>query len=312
MNFSELENPKNPDAAPHIGYIFALSSPFFAACATVVGKWNLENISALLLSAMIFSIATVIMSAAYIPFNNFRKIFTIKPRGWMWLLLFTLSSFLAIWLFWAGIKKIDPSLGAFLNRSEVMIAILMGIIFLGERFNRLETLGAILSIGGIVIMRLSLRVEYTEGFWLVLAGSFFFGMTEFFSKKTVRYAPPIIAVYLRNLMMSIMYWLILAGGDFNFEGLEKVWPGVLALGIFGPILSRMIYMMALKRLELSKVAVISQTQPVYVIFLALIFLQQLPTFREIVGGLFLLIGCLIMVLGRSRHVRQPYPVEKAG
>ena len=309
MNFAEIENPTNPDAAHRIGYIFSFSSAFFAACATVAGKWNLGSISALLLSAMIFSIATVIMSVAYIPFNNLKKIFAIKREGWIWLLLFTTSSFLAIWLFWAGIKNIDPSLGAFLNRTEVMIAILMGIIFLGERFNRIETLGAILSIGGLVIMRLSLRVEYTYGFWLVLAGSFFFGLTEFFSKKTVRHVPPIIAVYLRNLMMSVMYWIILAGGDFNFEGLRQVWPGVLALGIFGPILSRMLYMMALKRLELSKVAVISQTQPIYVICLALIFLQQLPTFREIVGGLFLLVGCLTMVLGRSRHIKRPYQPE---
>jgi drug/metabolite transporter (DMT)-like permease len=299
MNFSEIENPSNPGSSPGLGYIFSFTSAFFAACATVAGKWNLESISALLLIAMIFSIASLILSLTYIPFNNnFRKILRIKPIGWLWLLSFTGSSVVALWLFWAGIQKIDPSLGAFLNRTEVMVAILLGIIFLKERFNRIETLGAVLSIGGIIIMRLSLRVEYTTGFWLVLAGSFFFGATEFFSKLTVKHVPPIIAVYLRNLIMSIVYWIIMFGGGFSMEGLGKVWPGVVALAVFGPILSRMIYMMALKRLELSKVAVISQTQPVYVIILAFSVLGQLPTFREIIGGLFLLGGCLIMVLGR--------------
>lgn len=299
MNFSDLENPSNPGNSPGIGYIFSFTSAFFAGCTTVVGKWNLESISALLLIALIFSIASIILIAAYIPFNgNYKKLFRIKPIGWLWLMSFTLSSVIALWLFWAGIKRIDPSLGAFLNRSEVMVAIILGIIFLKERFNRIETLGAILSIGGIVIMRLSLRVEYTEGFWLVLAGSFFFGATEFFSKLTVKYAPPIIAVFFRNLFMSVVYWIILLGGDLNMSGLGKVWIGVVALAVLGPVLSRMVYMMALKRLELSKVAVISQTQPIYVIVLALAFLGQFPTFREIVGGIFLLGGCLIMVLGR--------------
>ena len=77
---------------------------------------------------------------------------------------------------------------------------------------------------------------------------------------------------------------------------------LLALGFLGPILARMAYLLALRRMELSKVAVVSQSQPVYVIMISFLVLSQLPTFREIVGGLFLIGGCLLMIVShRPRH-----------
>jgi drug/metabolite transporter (DMT)-like permease len=118
-----------------------------------------------------------------------------------------------------------------------------------------------------------------------------------------------VAVYLRNMIMSIMYWVILVSTELDFDGLNRVWIGVVALAISGPILSRVVYMMALARLDLSKVAVISQTRPVFVILLAFGLLSQLPTFREIIGGLFLVFGCLIMAFSRQKQKKGISPLS---
>jgi len=64
-------------------------------------------------------------------------------------------------------------------------------------------------------------------------------------------------------------------------------------------MARMVYLLALKRIELSKVAVISQSQPVFVIIIALLALGQLPSVKEIYGGVLLTAGCLIMILSRQ-------------
>lgn len=282
------------------GYALALTSSLFAGATTVTGKWNLEAISPMLMASLIFSIATVVMTVVYLPFKRWRTVFSLSRRAWFWLGMFSLSSWLAVWIFWEGVQRIDPSLAAFLNRAEVLVAIFLGMVFLGDRFNRIESLGAALSIAGIVIMHFTLRVEYTAGFWLVLLGSLFFGITEFVSKMAVRYAEPIILAYLRNMFMAVVYWMFLFAYGGSFDGLGKVWPGVVAVGLFGPIFSRTAYLMALRRMELSKVAVISQTQPVFVILIALSVLGQLPTAKEILGGVFLSVGCLVMVTARAR------------
>ena len=301
----DVDRINETTGSPSAGFALAVVSSMGAGTATVLGKWNLEAISPLLMNSMIFSIATVMLSGWVLPRKPLVRFRAVDRTGWFWIGMFTISSWIAILAFWAGVQKMDPTLAAFLNRSEVMVAILLGIVFLKERFNRIESLGAILSIIGIVVMRLTLRVEYSTGFWLVLLGSLFFGITEFVSKIAVRYVDPTMLAYIRNFFLAVCYWLVFWSVGMDFGGLDDVWIGVVALGFFGPILSRMLYLMALKRLELSKVAVISQSQPVWVILIALSFLGQLPTVRETIGGVFLTVGCIVMIFGRRRRPKVP-------
>jgi len=293
--------PPTPTASSSLsGYLFAAGSTTAAGLATVLGKWNLEAVSPLTMNCLIFSIAALLLGLWHLPLHGFTDIRRIPARGWLWLSLFALSSWGGILLFWAGVQKMDPSLAAFLNRSEVPVAILLAVFLLRERLNRWEVVGAVISICGILIMRATMRIEYSEGFWLVLSGSVLFGLTELFSKMVVRYADPVLVTFLRNLAMAALYWLVFSSVQADFDGVNLVWPGIIALGIVGPILSRMNYLQALKRMELTKVAVISQGQPVVVILIALIFLAQLPTLREMLGGIVLTSGCILMVAARNR------------
>ena len=295
-------NNSNPQhsASPSTGYLFALTSAVGSGLATVIGKWNLESIPVLLMNSIVFTVATAALSVGWLPFVGVKKAFCLSRQGWRWVMLFTVTSVLAVWAFWAGVKRMDPTLAAFLNRAEVPIVILMGILFLRERFTRYETLGLGLSLVGIVTMKLTLRWEYSLGFWYVLLGAVLFGLTEFVSKIAVRHVPPVTLAYLRNMLLAVIYWLMFMAGGDSCQGLEKVWPGVLALGLIGPIMARMMYLLALKRMDLSKVAVISQSQPVYVVLISLLALGQLPTVRETFGGVFLVVGCVLMIFGRAR------------
>jgi drug/metabolite transporter (DMT)-like permease len=291
-----------PEIGPALrGYAFAATSALASALATVVGKWNLTAVSPLVLNCLIFSIATGFLTFVVLFSKQNRNLFQHTGRGWIWLGLFSLSSVFALWFFWAGVQQMDPSLAAFLNRAEVLLAILLGVILLRERFTGAEGLGAAISVAGILIMRLSLRMEYTLGFWYVLAGAVFFALAELFSKLAVRFIEPLLLTYLRSLFMAIVFWLALLGTGASFRGLDRVWPGIVALGFLGPVSARMTYLFALKHLDLSKVAVIGQTQPVFVLLIAFLALGELPTVRETLGGFLLLSGCLVMVAARSRY-----------
>jgi drug/metabolite transporter (DMT)-like permease len=304
MQPPNLHQDSTSDTSEKGGYTLAVTSSMASGLSTVIGKWNLAAISPLLMNSIIFSVASVVMTVM-LPFKGVRKTFSVTKKGWFWLMMFSVGSWLAVWLYWAGIQRMDPSLAAFLNRSEVPVAILLGMIFLKERFTKLEILGAILSIAGIVIMRLTLRMEYSAGFWLVLAGSLLFGITEFVSKIAVKHVDPASLTYIRNTFLAIFYWIAVLAGGINFDGLDRVWLGVLALGITGPLIARMLYLSALRKLDLSRVAVISQSQPIYVILISLLVLGQLPTFREITGGIFLTSGCLLMVVSRNNRFTAP-------
>lgn len=294
---------RDTDKSNGSGYAIAVTSTFASGLTAVIGKWNLEYISPLLMNALIFSVAGVFLTAYIFATRRAKSITGISSKGWFWIMMFSLSSVLAVWGYWAGIQRMDPSLATLLNRTEVVVAIVLGMIFLRERFTKMEAVGAILSVVGIITMRLTLRIEYSSGFWLVLGGAIFFGFTEFFSKIAVRYVTPLILGYLRNLVIAVMYLIAFAAVGHGYDRLSHVWLGVLAVGLIGPVAARLLYLNALKRLELSKVAVISQGQPVFVIIIAVLALGQLPTFREVTGGIVLTAGCLIMIASRYPQLR---------
>jgi drug/metabolite transporter (DMT)-like permease len=282
------------------GYLFAVSSALASAVATVVGKWNLESISPFLMNSLIFSVASVILIPFAVKAGGLRTTRTISKSGWKWLLLFASTSMVSVLAFWSGVQRMDPTLAAFLNRAEVPVAIILGVLFLRERFTIWETIGTLISIGGIVVMRLSLRVEYSVGFWLVLSGALLFGYAEYCSKRALAYVEPLLLTTIRNLIMCALYWAVFVSVRADFAGLERVWPGVIALGLLGPLLTRLLYLEGLKRMALSKAAVISQSQPVFVLVIAFAAFSQLPTLRETTGGLLILAGCILMIVARQR------------
>jgi drug/metabolite transporter (DMT)-like permease len=107
---------------------------------------------------------------------------------------------------------------------------------------------------------------------------------------------------------SILFWIAVPITGTSFVGAPSVWWGVVIIAFTGPILTRPLYLFALKNLEVSKVAVIQQSQPLFVAILALVALSQTPAPREIVGGLFVIGGCLLIIISR-RKVRRTGAVK---
>ncbi len=101
-------------------------------------------------------------------------------------------------------------------------------------------------------------------------------------------------------MNSVLFWIAVGFSDTSFAGIGSVWWGILIIAFAGPILTRPIYLYALKFADLSKVALINQSQPVFVAILAFLMLQQSPAPREVVGGLFVIAGCLVVIISRKK------------
>ncbi|MBD3333383.1 EamA family transporter [candidate division GN15 bacterium] len=294
-----------PSRSPATGYLLATISAFGVGVSTVLGKWNLQEVEPLTMNCLIFSVAAVGMTVGWLPFREKETSLKVTNRGWMWLIALAIVQCSAVWFYWLGVQIMDPSLAAFLNRSRVVIALLLGIFILKERLNRWEVIGTVVAMVGIVVMRATLRLEYTPGFAFVLMGAVLFGVTELLSKIVVRHIRTSVLAYYRNLIMMVLYWLAFAVVGGSFDGVMVVWPGIVALGLLGPIVNRLFYFSALERLEMVKVSVIGQIQPVFVIVLSVTFLDMLPSLREMIGGIFLVIGAIILVAFR-RRMRQSF------
>ena len=293
--------PEHHDAAnAPMGYLCASLSAMMASILIVSGKWTLHTISPLALSALVFTIGAIVLGLAMLPRKRWKRISAIDARGWRWTIAFSVLAFVAIWTYWIGLKMMDPTLASFLNRFETLVTISLGIVILGERFTKGEGLGTFLMLGGIVLMKFTFRAEYSAGFWVVLFAALCFGTAEFIAKIAVRYVDPLTLSFLRNVITSVLFWIAVAFMGTSFEDAGSIWWGILIVAFAGPILTRPIYLYALKHIEVSKVALINQSQPVFVAILALVALSQTPAPREILGGLFVIGGCLLIIVSRRK------------
>ncbi len=289
------------DAKISLGYLFSGMSALFASVAIVTGKWTLQGISPLALNALVFPLGAIVLGSCVIPRKRWKRILALNGKAWLWTLTFTVLAFVAIWTYWIGIKMMDPTLASLLNRTETLVTILLGLVILGERFSRGEALGALLVLGGIVLMKFTLRVEYSTGFWVVLFSAVCFGTAEFIAKIAVRYVDPLTLSFVRNLVSGVMFWIAVAFVGTSFAGVGSVFWGIIIIAIMGPILTRPIYLVALKYIEVSKVALINQSQPVFVAIMAFLALKQTPALREVMGGVFVIGGCLLIILSRKKN-----------
>ncbi len=283
-----------------MGYLYASVSAMMGAVLIVTGKFVLYSISPLALNAIIFPVGAVVLGMAMIPGKRWKRIARMDRRAWGWTTAFSVLACVAIWTHWIGIKMMDPTLASFLNRFETLVTISLGIAILGERFTKREGLGALLVLGGIVLMRFTFRAEYSLGFWVVLFSAVCFGTAEFFAKIAVRYVDPLTISFLRTVITAIFFWIAVPVVGTSFEGARSVWWALIILVFAGPVLVRPIYLYALKHLEVSKVALVNQSQPVFVAILALVALSQTPAPREVAGGLFVVGGCLLIIVSRRR------------
>ncbi len=290
---------RNDSSNLSIGYLYASLSAVMASVLIVSGKWTLHTISPLALNALVFPISSVLLAPSLVLRRRRKLLLALDWKAWGWTLAFSVLAFVAIWTYWIGIKMMDPTLASFLNRFETLVTISLGILILGERFTRGEGLGAVLVLGGIVLMKFTFRAEYSLGFWVVLFSAVCFGTAEFVAKIAVRYVDPLILSFLRNLISSLLFWIAVALVGASFEGIGSIWWGILIIAIAGPVLTRPIYLYALRYIEVSKVALINQSQPVFVAILAFFALSQTPAPREIVGGLFVIGGCLLIIISRK-------------
>ncbi|TKJ42124.1 hypothetical protein CEE37_00160 [candidate division LCP-89 bacterium B3_LCP] len=280
------------------GYAFVITSTFLTGCIYTLGKAALEEITPEQLVAWIFMVAAVPLGiwSAYI--GKFSELRSCSKRDWVYILAFSAFSIAALQTMWMGLQGLDPTVASFIGRLQTLVTVTLGLLFLKERFRLHEAMGGLVLIFGIVIIRISFDVALSYWFWMMVASGVFFGITEIFAKQSVRHIHPIPLNFVRNSIIAVVFtFVVLLRGQHLFD-LGGVFWHVVAIGIIGPLFSRLCFLFAMRHIDISKVALLNQIQPVFVFILAFTFMGMIPSMREMAGGMLILIGALVLMGGR--------------
>lgn len=299
------------------GKALVFGSMLFGATSLVIAKFALDGASPLVFSFVITFFAAVFCGAAAWVSGDAAPPKT-GGKGRAAFFGHVAGSFVGSWAMWTAIGLIGPAVVSFVSRVEIVFSLTLAGLFLGERFRRIEWLGAIVAVSGVVWMKLA-----AEGTLALVAGSatgpgFFFAVltamgyavAENCAKASTHSASPLAFAFYRNLLLAGLFAAAaLVRGEWTLPA-PRILAIAAAAAFCGPMTARVLWLAALRRVDLSRAVVLAQVHPLFTAALSWLLLGTVFSAKEGVGAVVLMTGCLIVAAGGpkvGRRVPAPAP-----
>ncbi|GIW48481.1 MAG: hypothetical protein KatS3mg078_2358 [Deltaproteobacteria bacterium] len=287
---------------PIKGYLFLVSTAFFTALSYVFGKavnkeLNPETVTFFwFFSAFFFSLFVVIL----LPSQRME----IKNIG-RYLPIFFWSSVVtaigaALWIL--SLRTIGPPLTSFLMKSQTLFSLLLGILFLGERLNRWEMFGIIVTITGGVVVAYQKEGYLILGTFMALLSAFCYSLLSFLVKKIAQNLNMLTVANLRALGVSIVVFAyLIATGRFQVPELRDLLFMAFG-GLTGAYIAKASQFQSIKLLDVSRSTAVMPMESLFVVVFSYVFFHDLPSVTKLLGGAGIVVGVVFLVVFRGTKV----------
>ncbi len=132
--------------------LYALGSAFFASLTAIFGKLGVSHLNSNFAS-FIRTVVILLVTAGIVSWRGeWQKPEAVAPSGWIFLILSGLATGLS-WLCYFRALQIGPiSRVAPLDKLSVAFAIVLGVIFIGEKPSWPMAIGASLIVAGSIVI----------------------------------------------------------------------------------------------------------------------------------------------------------------
>ena len=231
----ENNKPVNP-------YVFLGILAIIWGSSFILMKEGLKHFSSYQVAAMRISFAGI----ALFPFVKWRKVVIRAGDLKYFIISGILGSAIPAFLFTAAQTKISSSLAGAINGLTPLFALLVAVVFIGVKFNKLKVYGVIVGLLGafflIVGQELNFDIKYTS---LAVLAAVCYGINVNIIKQKLNDYPPRLVAALPLAIISIIGIgvMLYLGFDvsWNQEQDVKSLVAILLLAVVGTSLSLVIF-----------------------------------------------------------------------
>ena len=293
-------------ASRRVGYACAfLAAALFGSISTVA-KPALSNVNPLLLSAMIYLLAFLLLTPVA-RVNNARSSaldsFFKARKNWLLIVAIAVSgAIIAPSLYFIGLVNAKASDTAVLSNAEVVFTVLIAIALFKERFKPVGYVAIAIVLAGAIIVTtnldfasLSISDLRSKGTYLILAAMAFWAIDNNLSKLASRRIEVARLVQLKSvtggsvLMVFVIIWAI----PFSTITLANL-PSILLLGLGGVGASLFFFLHSMKRIGTTRTMLIYSTASIFGLIFATIFLKEDIGVYQVVATAMMLIGIYLI------------------
>ncbi|HNP74554.1 MAG TPA: EamA family transporter [Kouleothrix sp.] len=133
-------------------WAFALLSALFAALTTIFAKLGIQGISSNLATAVRTVVILIIAWAIVLGTGEARGLAGLGGRTWLMLVLSGVATGLSWLCYFRALQLGSASAVAPIDKSSVVMILVLSVIFLGEPLSWKAALGAALVAGGTIVL----------------------------------------------------------------------------------------------------------------------------------------------------------------
>ena len=143
---------KDAPAAGNSWFFWALLSAFFAGVTAILAKVGVAGVNSNLATAIRTTVILAFTWALVFCLDGKADFSGITQRSWFFLVASGIATGLSWLCYFRALKLGDVAKVAPVDKLSVAIAVLLAVIFLGEKVRTQEAMGAALIVLGVVVM----------------------------------------------------------------------------------------------------------------------------------------------------------------
>lgn len=285
----------------------------------IVGKVATESIPPFTLAFMRSMIAFLVLFC--IGFKDWKRHKNYLFRQWKPLYGMALTGIVLFpGLVYTSLNYTTTINAAIVEAMTPVVAILLGFIFMKERFTFYQLFGVLISIIGVLyiitngsmatLLSLSFNIGDVIMLLAVLSWAVYSILVKQHGHKFTVYGSLLMMLFFAAvtllILSAVLEW---SHGGFDFDWSMRSILGLLYIGIFPAVIALLAWNKAVGQIGPSQASVFLNLIPFFTAVMALVFLQESLLWLQIIGGMLVLLGVYISTRVKKDKTKVETKVE---
>lgn len=283
--------------SPHLYLIIV---PFMWSTNFVLGKILVRGIPPLTLSAIRFTVATLLLAILLQYYEKKRR--TPERRQYLLLLIMGVTGILGFnYLLYSGLRYTTSTNSAIINAFYPAITTILSGIFIKEQFNNSKLFGLVFSLAGVLLITTHgsleelFKLRFNLGDILVFLAAASWAVYSITGKFVMGHVSPLLATtyscfFGLIFLYPAMFLELSEGTPVSFS-----WQAVVAIIYLGvmAVLAQFLWNRGVQEIGPDKTAYYYNLMPLFTAILASLFLGEEIHWYHLIGGAMVLLGVFL-------------------
>jgi drug/metabolite transporter (DMT)-like permease len=198
-----------------------------------------------------------------------------------------------------AVAFIDPGTASLLAETYILFGVVFAVFWLLDRLTRFQIAGALVALVGVFIITFQAGDYARLGSLMVLSSAFMYALHAAITKRYSGSIEFLDFFFFRLLCTTGVLFLFAIGRQALVWPNATTWLLLAMVATVDVVVSRTLYYVALRRLNMSIHSIVLTLSPVAAIGWSFLLFDTFPTPQQLLGGGAVILGVLIVTVSRN-------------